>query len=102
MNYTGKIKTIAPRKFYVKYKVSKISRKNYKIEIEYFVYRGNVLADSKVKCTKTISCSGKNLEKTVQGIENNIFRTERAFCAEFDRIGANKITSDFLMRQNMR
>ena len=93
-----KTKQIQPRRLYTKYVVNKKTRHYYEIELTYFIYRGNVLKDSDVQYTKTKLCPVSEFKDFKRILDNRICVTERYFSAEFGRIGANKLTSTFVMK----
>ena len=91
-------KQIKPLKYYTAYDIKQTSETDYTITLKYFIYKGDVLSDSKSIQTKVIKCPAYKLSRKRKSIDNNIDRTESAFRAEFQRMGASKKAIEFIAK----
>lgn len=91
------------QEYYIKYKTQEIDITQYKIEITYFIYTGNVLSNIDVKKTKTINCPAYKLRETEDRLHNRIAKTYNLLNQELRKIGCvNKTAANAIIEAKMR
>ena len=76
----------------------KLGKVQYQITVKYFVYRGDILANSNIMKMERIRVSGNKVLKKITAIDNNILNTKKELIAELKHIGANDDALTEIMR----
>ena len=86
------------KKYYIHYNIKKVNnarlkedlgKAQYKITVKYFIYRGDILADSEEQQTKTVQLSIDKIFKRRKALDVNILNTRKAFVDAFKRAGVH-------------
>lgn len=95
-------KPVKPTPYYIKYNTHKINDTEYKIEITYFIYRGNVISDIDKRLTKILVCPIDKFKEKEIVLHNRVVKTYNLLTIELRRIGANQTAANSVISEKMR